>query len=104
ATISGTVTPASGIIVAAYDASGNFVTQAATNSSGQYLLTVNPGSYHLLAYDPTGIYATSYYANAESFETSTLLNVSANLTNINFSLVKAGYFAGTVTSQSGTPL
>lgn len=104
ATISGTVSPASGMVVAAYDAGGNFVTQAATNSSGQYSLTVNPGSYHVLAYDPTGVYATSYYADAESFETSTLLNVTGNLTNINFSLVKAGFFAGTVTSQGGTPL
>jgi len=104
ATISGTVSPASGMIVAAYDAGGNFVTQAATNGSGQYSLTFNPGSYHVLAYDPSGVYATSYYADAESFETSTLLNVSGNLTNINFSLVKAGLFAGTVTSQGGTPL
>jgi hypothetical protein len=104
ATINGTVSPAPGMVVAAYDASGNFVVQTTTNSSGQYTLTVNPGSYHLLAYDPAGVYATSYYADADSFETSALLNVSGNLTNINFALVKAGYLAGTVTSQNGTPL
>ncbi|HEY2829840.1 MAG TPA: carboxypeptidase-like regulatory domain-containing protein, partial [Thermoanaerobaculia bacterium] len=104
ATISGTVTPAPGMVVEAYDASGNFVAQATTNSSGGYTLTVNPGAYHLLAYDPTAVYATSYYADADSFETSTLLNVNGDLTNINFALVKAGYLAGTVTSQSGTPL
>jgi hypothetical protein len=92
------------MVVAAYDASGNFVVQTTTNASGQYSLTVNPGSYHLLAYDPSGVYATSYYADAESFETSEVLNVSGNLTNINFALVKAGYFAGTVTSSNGTPL
>jgi hypothetical protein len=103
-TISGTVTPGSGMVVAAYDASGNFVVQTTTSSNGEYTLNVNPGSYHLLAYDPTGVYATSYYADADSFETSALLNVSANLTNINFGLVKAGYLAGTVTSQNGTPL
>jgi hypothetical protein len=103
-TISGTVTPAPGMVVAAYDASGNFVVQATTNSSGAYTLTVNPGSYHLLAYDPSGVYATSYYADADSFETSTLLNVSGNVTNINFALVQAGYLAGTVTSAGGTPL
>ncbi len=103
ATVSGTVTPVPGI-VAAYDASGNFVAQTATNASGQYTLTLAPGSYHLLAYDPTGAYATSFYADAESFETSTLLNVSGDLTNINFPLAKAGYLAGTVTSPDGTPL
>src|ERR1043166_1960285 len=104
ATISGTVSPAPGMVVAAYDANGNFVVQTMTNASGQYSLTVNPGSYHLLAFDPTGVYATSFYANAESFETSAVLNVSGDLTNINFTLVKAGYLAGTVTSSSGTPL
>lgn len=105
ATISGTVTPvAAGMVVAAYDASGNFVAQATTDSGGQYALTVTPGSYHLLAYDPSGVYATSFYADADSFETSTLLNVSGDLTNINFALVKAGFLAGTVTSSSGTPL
>ncbi|HEV8434577.1 MAG TPA: carboxypeptidase-like regulatory domain-containing protein [Thermoanaerobaculia bacterium] len=104
ATVSGTVTPATGMVVAAYDASGNFVVQATTNASGQYTLTVNPGSYHLLAYDPSGTYATSYYNNAESFETSALVNVSGDLTNIDFALVKAGFLAGTVTSTNGTPL
>lgn len=104
ATISGTVAPPAGMVVAAYDASGNFVVQATTNSNGEYTLAVNPGSYHVLAYDPNGVYATSYYADADSFETSTLLNVSGNVTNVNFALVKAGYLAGTVTSQSGTPL
>ena len=103
ATISGTVTPVPAV-VAAYDANGNFVVQTATNANGQYTLTVNPGSYHLLAYDPTGAYATSYYADAESFETSALLNVTGDLTNINFPLAKAGYLAGTVTSLGGTPL
>ncbi|HEX3583085.1 MAG TPA: carboxypeptidase-like regulatory domain-containing protein, partial [Thermoanaerobaculia bacterium] len=99
------MTPAAaGMVVAAYDANGNFVVQASTDSGGQYTLTVNPGSYHLLAYDPSGVYATSYYADADSFETSTLLNVSGNLTNISFALAKAGYLAGTVTSSSGTAL
>lgn len=104
ATITGTVTPAGGMVVAAYDASGNFVAQTTTNTSGQYTLTLNAGSYHLLAYDPSGTYATSYYNNAESFETSALVNVSGNLTSIDFALVKAGFLAGTVTSTSGTPL
>jgi len=104
ATISGTVSPAPGMVVAAYDANGTFVVQTTTNANGQYTLTVSPGSYHLLAYDPGGIYATSFYSDAESFETSALLNVSANLTNINFAMVKAGYLAGTVTSSNGTPL
>jgi protocatechuate 3,4-dioxygenase beta subunit len=98
------VTPAGGMVVAAYDTNGNFVAQTTTNSSGQYSLTVNPGSYHLLAYDPSGVYATSYYSNAESFETSALVNVSGAVTNVDFALVKAGYLAGTVTSSNGTPL
>jgi 5-hydroxyisourate hydrolase-like protein (transthyretin family) len=104
ATISGTVNPGTGMIVAAYDGSGNFVTQAAVDTGSRYSLTVSPGTYRLLAYDPNGVYATSFYPDADSFESSSPLNATSDLTNINFALVKGGYVAGTVTAAGGAPI
>ena len=44
------------------------------------------GQYHVLAYDPAGTFATSFYADAESFETSKVLALTSILTmsNVNF--------------------
>jgi Carboxypeptidase regulatory-like domain len=97
ATISGTVSPSGTYTVQAYDASGILRGTATTDASGRYSMTVNAGSFRVLAFDPAGVYATSFYPDAESFETSTLLDVQTSASNINFTLVKAGYVAGTVT-------
>jgi hypothetical protein len=99
ATISGTVTPA-GMTVQAYDAAGFLKATAATDAAGRYTLTVPAGSYRVLAFDPAGVYATSFYPDAESFETSALLDVQTSATNINFQLFRGGTIAGTVTSKS----
>jgi 5-hydroxyisourate hydrolase-like protein (transthyretin family) len=99
ATISGTVTPA-GMTVEAYDAAGFLKASAATDAAGRYTLTVPAGSYRVLAFDPTGAYATSFYPDAESFETSTLLDVQTSATNINFQMFRGGIIAGTITSKS----
>jgi hypothetical protein len=106
ATIGGTVSGVSGAVVAAYTTSGTLQTSASTSASGAYSLTVPAGSYHVLAYDPAGVFATSFYADAESFETSATLTVAAsqNITNINFVLPRAGLVAGRVTTASGTAL
>lgn len=107
-TISGTVSsagaPLAGMIVQAYDAAGALKTSATSDAAGHYSLTVTSGGYRVLAFDPNGNYATSFYPDAESFETSTLLDATSNLTNINFALVSGGVLAGVVTSTSGTPL
>jgi 5-hydroxyisourate hydrolase-like protein (transthyretin family) len=99
ATISGTVTPA-GMTVQAYDAAGFLKASAATDAAGRYTLTVLAGSYRVLAFDPAGAYATSFYPDAESFETSTLLDVQTSATNINLQLFRGGTIAGSVTSKS----
>lgn len=110
ATISGTVTDAGthaalpSMTVQAYDASGVLKGSATTDAAGHYSLTLNGGAYHVLAFDPAGTYATNFYADAESFESSALLTLSTSLTNINFALVRGGTIAGTVTSTSGSPL
>ena len=110
ATISGTVShdgsPLASMTVAAYTTAGELQTSATTNASGAYSLTVPAGAYHVLAFDAAGVFATSYYNDAESFETSATLTVtsSQNLTNINFVLPRAGFVVGHVTSASGTSL
>jgi hypothetical protein len=111
ATISGTVTsdtgaPLPSMTVSAYTTAGALQATGTTSSSGTYSLTVPAGTYQVLAYDPAGAFATSFYADAESFETSALLTVTATqtLTNINFRLVHAGFAVGHVTSTSGAPL
>ena len=81
ATVSGTVSSATtnlrleGKVVAAYDATGTLRGSATTDIGGSYVLTLPGGSYRLLAYDPLGTYATGFYNNAESFETSELVDL-----------------------------
>lgn len=111
ATISGTVTsdngsPLGSMTVAAYTTGGALQTSAVTTAAGAYSLTLPAGSYHVLAYDAAGVFATSFYADAESFETSNVLTLtsSQSATNINFRLVAAGYATGYVTTTGGTPL
>ena len=109
ATISGTVAndrgaPLAGITVAAYTTAGVLQTSASDTTTGTYSLTVPSGTYRLLAYDPSGAWATSFYGDAESFETSTLVTVTSSATNINFRLVAAGFAAGSVTAASGSGL
>jgi len=101
--VSGTVSPA-GATVQAYDANGVLAVSTGSDAAGHYSLAVAAGKYHLLAFDPNGNYATSFYPDAESFETSALLDVESNTSNINFALVRAGFVAGVVTSNGGTPL
>jgi len=103
ATISGTVTgdtgqPLGGMSVDVYTSAGVLQLSTSSANNGTYSLTVPNGSYRILAYDPAGTFATSFYADAESFETSATLTVSQNLTNINFRLPRAGYAAGHVSA------
>lgn len=111
ATISGTVTndssqPLASMTVAAYTLAGTLQSSGATTASGTYALTVPAGTYHVLAYDPAGALATSFYADAESFETSMSLVLTSeqNATNINFRLLPAGFAVGHVTSPEGSGL
>ena len=110
--ITGTVTndtgaPLPSMSVVAYRTDdGTIGGTATTNASGSYSITTSGGQYRVLAYDPSGVYATSFYSDAESFETSKVMVLTSILTalNINFRLVHAGFAAGHVTGPSGNAL
>jgi carboxypeptidase family protein len=112
ATISGTVvqsgtnTPLPFMMVQAYDASGALKSTTTTDAAGRYSLTLPAGTYRVLAFDPAGAFATNFYSDAESFDTSAQLPLTSTqtLTNINFALVRGGFVAGNVDSTAGVPL
>ena len=111
ATISGTVTsntgsPLAAMTVDTYTTAGALAASDGTTSTGTYALTVPAGTYRVLAYDPAGNFATSFYADAESFDTSASVAVTStqNATNINFRLVRSGFIVGRVSSTSGASL
>lgn len=105
ATVRGTVTVAAGAlshaVVASYDAMDGLRATATTDASGQYTLTLPSGGYRLLAYDPSGAYATVFYGNAESFETTAFLQlVNGSLTEVSFTLPRGGLVSGLVTAAN----
>ncbi|MEA2325958.1 MAG: hypothetical protein QOE68_917 [Thermoanaerobaculia bacterium] len=110
--ITGTVTndtgaPLAGMTVSAYRTDdGTLGATGTTSTSGTYSLTLFGGQYRVVAFDPTGFYAASFYADAESFETSTKILLTSILTqsNINFRLVRAGFAVGRVTAPGGAAL
>jgi len=108
--ITGTVTnetgaPLAAMTVTAYQSDGTLAATATTSASGTYAMTLFGGQYRVLAYDPSGAYATSFYSDAESFETSKVLQLtSITATNINFRLVHAGFAVGHVSGPSGAGL
>lgn len=91
-----------GMIVEAYDETGNLQATGTTDATGFYLLNLPAGRYRILAYDKSGQYATSFGGNAESFETSPIVEITA-ATTIDFNLQLAAFVSGYVTSGSGTP-
>jgi hypothetical protein len=108
AIVSGTVTSPNGTrlggkIVEAYDASGVSRATATTTANGTYILAAAQGEYRLLAYDPQGLYATSFYGQRESFESITLLPVfdGAPPRQADFVLPLGATVTGSVTSASG---
>lgn len=110
ASVTGTVTsaadgkPQSGMVVAAYDASGLLRGTATTDATGLYVLTLEPGNYRFLAYDPAGLFATMFDGNAESFETTPIRSISATGATLSFALVRGGSLMGTVRTAGGAPV
>ena len=104
--IKGTITDAAGraplpsMVAAAYTPSGSLVVTTTSDSNGKYVLSLPSGAYRILAYDPNGVYATEFGAGADSFETSPIINATADVTAVNFALQKAGIVSGTVTSAA----
>src|SRR5712691_6591424 len=109
ATITGTVTQSGAtgglptMTVQAYDASGVLKSTTTTDAAGHYSITLVAGTYRVLAFDQAGVFATSFYNNAESFDTSTPLTLTSaqTLNDVDFALVHGGFIAGSVMSTVG---
>lgn len=103
--ISGKVTdaqtgnPLASMVVAAYTTNGTLQGSATSDSAGRYSITVPGGSYRVLAYDKSGVYATMFFGDAESFESTT--PISPDASNINFALRRGGKIGGSVSNALG---
>jgi hypothetical protein len=88
------------MVAAAYSPDGFLQASSTTGSNGKYTLNVAPGSYRVLAFDPQGVFATSYGNDADSFENSPVVSSE---TVADFALTRAGFATGQVFGGS-TPL
>lgn len=96
--------PLAGITVVAYGANGLPAATTTTDPLGRYTLAVSFGTYRLLAYDLNGTYATSFYSNSTSFETSAQLSVTGSLNGVDFGMVRGYQASGRVLASAGNPL
>jgi len=107
--VTGTVTDAASggrlasMVVRAYTAAGQDTSATTTDSSGRYTLGLPPGDYRILAYDQSGVYATSFGPGADSFETAPILHLTtADVANYNFALPVGGSMTGNVSAAGGS--
>ncbi len=64
-----------------YDARGNYVARAYSNSTGVYTTTPGlPAGAYRLRFNGTSIYTTVYFDNQHALETATVVTVSAGIT------------------------
>jgi hypothetical protein len=70
-----------------------------TNSEGEYIIQVPPGSYYVLANAPG--FNSEFYDNAREFESATVVKVSedSHASGIDFDLVPRGSISGLVTDR-----
>lgn len=94
----------SGAIVAAYSLTGSLSSTTVADVLGRYTLSLPPATYRLLAYDPAGRYATEFYRDASSFETSAEVTLApgASLQNIDFRLRTGLRISGQVVTTAGS--
>lgn len=95
-----------GITVAAYNSAGALAGQTETNSSGIYQLALPAATYRILAYDNQGTWATSFYNDASSFETSAEITIApgSSRSGLDFRLRPGVKIHGAVTNTAGAPL
>lgn len=101
----GAALPGMTVAVWSADGSGDPITTT-TTSDGTYLLSLAaPASYRLVAWDPAGVYATNFYRDAGSFETSAAIDLTpgTHLRGYDMTLVRAVHLQGSVTVASGSP-
>lgn len=103
-TISPAGSPLSGITVAAYTLGGSVAGTTTSDSGGRYRLALVVGTYRLLAYDLSGVWATNFYSNATSFDTSAQVNLTASLAGIDFQMARGTSVSGRVASSQGGSL
>jgi Carboxypeptidase regulatory-like domain len=86
------------IDVAAYNEDGSSRLQTTSNSSGAYLMLLPPGKYRIAAFDDRSIYATQFYQRGPDFVRATPIEATAGAISagIDFLLLRAGHFMGTV--------
>ncbi|HEY0593118.1 MAG TPA: carboxypeptidase-like regulatory domain-containing protein [Thermoanaerobaculia bacterium] len=98
--------PLAGMVVAAYNTAGELAVTNVTTSNGSYLLSLPAATYRVLAYDTQGTWATSFYNDAGSFETSAEISVLPGITRpgVNFRLRRAHRIEGIVRSVANAPL
>ncbi len=90
------------MVVAAYTTSGVLQANTTTDAIGHYDLTLPAGQYRVLAYDPSGTYATQFANDAPSFEESPLTSVVAGpIVTIDFALRRGGTVSGLVLTSAG---
>ena len=110
--ISGLVTDESsngieGISIYIYDLNNSYITNACTDSQGNYLLGgIFGGEYKIFFRDNEQNYVTEWYNDKTSFEAADPITITVGQTtsNIDAQLIKGGIICGTVTDTVGTPL
>lgn len=112
--ISGTVTneggnPLTGMEVKAYvyDSWWSYYSQTTTDAEGRYGLTsLKPGEYRVSFNDPSGVYFSEYYADAEDSSGATTIVITDTApitTGIDAQLAAKSAITGVVTFPEGTP-
>jgi hypothetical protein len=112
ATISGKVRSSGGaelsmMQVGAWEVSSGQHRRTATAPSGNYSLALEPGIWRFAAWDSLGDWATSFYGNAESFDTSLQFQLGAGETRsgLDYTMTRAARVEGiVVAAESGAPL
>ncbi|MBE0534749.1 MAG: carboxypeptidase regulatory-like domain-containing protein [Phycisphaerae bacterium] len=101
--------PVSGIIVNVHrSTTGGGVTTVSTDENGGYVAGgLDTGSYHLYAYDPSGVYMPQYYNHVSNWAEAMPVTVAMGeeTGGVDFSLSMAGSISGQVTRDSdGSPI
>jgi hypothetical protein len=95
--------PLNGMTVAAYNSAGEQASLLATGLDGRFTMSLPAATYRVLAYDPQGTWATSFYDEASSFETSGEIRLAAgeSRTGINIRMQPALRVHGVVMGPTG---
>jgi hypothetical protein len=83
--------------VRAYKVFGQLLGETSTDAQGRWKLLLVPGTYRLLAFDPSLAFATGFYGDATSFAaTQSLIAAEGTSLTAALSLPRAGRIVGSV--------